>query len=400
MGTATFFTAARMQQIEDSTVVSGLVDVNGHLILKRRDDQTIDAGNVVGPQGPRGYNNLFDFWQLGSPTSTPPSGSVSANTATLVNAATLYFHVIPEGGSSFEGLFRLLKAGSMISVQSAGTPANWVQFTTTSGFSFTGNVASINVMLKDQAGAAVSSERVAVMFTQPTAITATGQMGKGTSAQRDGFYGVPTTDAQRVALANSVPIWFNTQKGWKESYYAPSSLPGLTVRGLKSIAPAGWYPVEGNGPKILLSSNGTIQNMTTGSVFTNWAAPGTAFSWRMGGSDYIEFSSGVVKPKIWGRYRCSISLSIQTGAGTGAFTMVHYTDTGVQAYTYSMSTVTLNTSLQDRFDLSVENVEMLPNESLRAYASNLGGANLGVLGANLASASYFLEYIGPALVSE
>ena len=172
MGNATFFTAARMQQIEDSTVVAGLVDVNGHLLLKRRDDQTIDAGNVVGPQGPRGYNNLFDFWQLTNPTSTPPSGSISANTAALVNAATLYFHVMPEGGSSFEGLFRLLKAGSMISIQSAGTPANWAQFTTTSGFSFTGNVASVNVTLKDQAGAAVSSERVSVMFTQPTAVTA------------------------------------------------------------------------------------------------------------------------------------------------------------------------------------------------------------------------------------
>ena len=172
MGNATFFTAARMQQIEDSTVVAGLVDVNGHLLLKRRDNQTIDAGNVVGPQGPRGYNNLFDFWQLTNPTSTPPTGSISANTASLVNAATLYFHVMPEGGSSFEGLFRLLKAGSMISVQSAGTPANWAQFTTTSGFSFTGNVASVNVTLKDQAGAPVSAERVAVMFTQPTAITA------------------------------------------------------------------------------------------------------------------------------------------------------------------------------------------------------------------------------------
>ena len=108
MGNATFFTAARMQQIEDSTVVAGLVDVNGHLLLKRRDNQTIDAGNVVGP---RGYNNLFDFWQLTNPTSTPPSGSIGANTATLVNAATLYFHVMPEGGSSFKDFSDFLKRG-------------------------------------------------------------------------------------------------------------------------------------------------------------------------------------------------------------------------------------------------------------------------------------------------
>lgn len=45
------FKASRMKQIEDTTVVSGLVDTNGHLLLKTRADETIDAGNVIGPQG-------------------------------------------------------------------------------------------------------------------------------------------------------------------------------------------------------------------------------------------------------------------------------------------------------------------------------------------------------------
>lgn len=96
MATVTVYTAERMKQIEDESVVSGyltvdedlvlvrrdgqeiqagsllgptralletmgdeyvnggLVDVNGHLILSRNGGGTIDAGNVVGPQGPEG----------------------------------------------------------------------------------------------------------------------------------------------------------------------------------------------------------------------------------------------------------------------------------------------------------------------------------------------------------
>lgn len=48
MGSVTVFTSARMQEIEDGTVVSGLVDVNGHLLLKKHDNTEIDAGNVKG----------------------------------------------------------------------------------------------------------------------------------------------------------------------------------------------------------------------------------------------------------------------------------------------------------------------------------------------------------------
>lgn len=54
MATVTGFTAARMQAIEDGTVVDGVVDGSGHLILTKHDDSTIDAGPVVGPTGPAG----------------------------------------------------------------------------------------------------------------------------------------------------------------------------------------------------------------------------------------------------------------------------------------------------------------------------------------------------------
>lgn len=53
MATVTGFTAARMTQIENETVVDGDV-VGDDLILTRRDGVTINAGNVRGPQGIQG----------------------------------------------------------------------------------------------------------------------------------------------------------------------------------------------------------------------------------------------------------------------------------------------------------------------------------------------------------
>lgn len=48
MGSAILFNAARMQAIEDGTIVSGLVDVAGNLILTRHDGTEISAGHVRG----------------------------------------------------------------------------------------------------------------------------------------------------------------------------------------------------------------------------------------------------------------------------------------------------------------------------------------------------------------
>lgn len=53
MATVTGFTAERMLEIENSTIVDGDV-VGDDLILKRRDDATINAGSVRGPVGSPG----------------------------------------------------------------------------------------------------------------------------------------------------------------------------------------------------------------------------------------------------------------------------------------------------------------------------------------------------------
>lgn len=53
MATITGFTAARMQAIEDNTIVSGAI-VGDDLILTKNDTTTVNAGDVRGPAGPEG----------------------------------------------------------------------------------------------------------------------------------------------------------------------------------------------------------------------------------------------------------------------------------------------------------------------------------------------------------
>lgn len=54
MATVTGLTAARMLEIEDASVVDGAVNGSGNLILTTHGGGTIDAGNVIGPEGPPG----------------------------------------------------------------------------------------------------------------------------------------------------------------------------------------------------------------------------------------------------------------------------------------------------------------------------------------------------------
>ena len=73
MATITGFTAARMLEIENESIVDGDV-VGNNLILKRRDNVEINAGNVRGPQGIQG--------NVGPQGVTGPQGPVGLTGAT------------------------------------------------------------------------------------------------------------------------------------------------------------------------------------------------------------------------------------------------------------------------------------------------------------------------------
>jgi microcystin-dependent protein len=65
----------------------------------------------------------------------------------------------------------------------------------------------------------------------------------GSNASRDAYFGIPGTDAERVALANQRITWWNTDTGRAEIYYTLNGLSGLTAPGLAAGFSSGWYPL-------------------------------------------------------------------------------------------------------------------------------------------------------------
>jgi hypothetical protein len=78
-------------------------------------------------------------------------------------------------------------------------------------------------------------------------------IGRGTSTQRDTYYGVPANAAERAALANQKVVWYNTTTNTLEMYFATTGTSGLTVTGI--VQTSGWYPEIGSAfRKIVLST--------------------------------------------------------------------------------------------------------------------------------------------------
>lgn len=64
-------------------------------------------------------------------------------------------------------------------------------------------------------------------------------VGKGTSAERDSRYGVPSTAAEEAALANAKVVWYNTSTNALERYFGKTGTVGLTVTGI--VGNSGWF---------------------------------------------------------------------------------------------------------------------------------------------------------------
>lgn len=76
----------------------------------------------------------------------------------------------------------------------------------------------------------------------PTGPTGPQGVAGGTTAQRDAFYGVPSTEAEKSALANKYPVWYNQDSYELETYRATTGTSGLIATGI--TGPSGWYQLD------------------------------------------------------------------------------------------------------------------------------------------------------------
>lgn len=207
---------------------------------------------------------------------------------------------------------------------------------------------------------------------------------RGTSAQRDSSFGVPASDATRVALANRRVRWWNTDYGWEEQYYAVTGLSGLTVPGLESGIASGWYPV-GAGPKIVLNPGASV-SASAGNNISGWSST----EWHRGGTAFLSYSSGVVTVTMPGRYRVRWRTTLQTGAGE--LDMWLYVGS-----TFANDAWELNSTRFKTVGFEYSDVRITGGDTVRGYV------NAGTCDVHVSSSSqrgeFVVEYIGPRLVT-
>lgn len=215
----------------------------------------------------------------------------------------------------------------------------------------------------------------------------------GTTAERDAAHGVPTTDAGRAFLANLKTVWFNTDLGWSESYYAPQGTVGLTAPALVAGTAAGWYPT-GEGPTSKLYASAQ-QSMTANTYVTLWSAWGTGESVRRGGDEWFTRSlpTGAVVCEKAGNYEVSAMTTQQTGAGT---TVTHILRNGnsISANTNALSSQVTSAPLYQPETAVTAGSSLAVFSAVGSYLLNVATGTVEVRG-------YFhVRYKGPLLVSD
>lgn len=216
---------------------------------------------------------------------------------------------------------------------------------------------------------------------------------RGSESLRNSRYGVPADNAARVSLANRRPLWYNTDRGWLESYYATTGLLGLTG-GLMAGAPSGWYPV-GPGPFIRLRPT-AIYAASTSNAIKNWNGE----VHRQGGSDWFTYdnATGRILVKKPGRYQVQV-WTLQT-SGTGVSNHhVRFLESGVvDIIADGISTPLINTLLT-KVEAHLEHV-LLGNREVELYTHS-GNIDVHSQGSYPTIRGEFnVRYLGPALVAD
>lgn len=444
MGSITGYKADRLQIIENTTIVSGSVTDTGNLVLQTREGAQIDAGYVRGATGAIGPDRPLIAGMVSIFTgSTPPSGwmfcdgaAVSRTTYSELYAAIGTAYGSGDGSTTFNlpdlkgrtpvGLdvtqteFNTLggKGGEKAHVLTIPEmPAHThtvLGFKGVDDLNFSGNTgrlqASDYLTPYDQntsstgGGAAHNNLQpyntvnfvISIGNVGTAAAAAEDYVGRGTTAERDTIFGVPGTDATRVALANRRIVWFNTDLGWEESYFATTGKSGLVVTGLVANASSGWYPTGASAttPAMLWEAQSQVTPAAS-SFIAGWG-------WirKRGGASWWDSDAGGSKVKVLkhGRYSARGWTTQATGSGTSNWHLRQTTTDGTTVVrNVDGNAFPQHPSLYTRVHMEVDDIIIEPGQFIGMFTTN--GGILSHVGSQVMG-QFSLRYLGPPLVME
>jgi hypothetical protein len=283
MATVQGLTKDRMLAIEAASVVSGLVDGSGHLILETHGGSTIDAGDVIGPPGADGATLIIDT-KLGTDVpSTYPTGtslfSVSTDATWPLNDATVLTHKIGTT-RAFQTITKRTTGETHIRAQtSLDAWGSWVVFATSS------DISSLD-------------GRLDIIEAH-------------SGLNRPAFQAVSSVDQTKSGTASSVKINFATEElDLGSDYDSATSRFTAPLDGLYEITGVFASTTTTSGPEIELFKNGTIlyNNVAIGYT-TAYSSFGFTVLVDLVANDYVELyltnNNGVTTTLSGGRCRFS-----------------------------------------------------------------------------------------------
>lgn len=443
MGSISGFSAARLQVLENSSITSGNVTDDGNLVLQTREGAQINAGyvrgftGVVGPDRPliAGMINIFGG-------STPPAGwmfcdgaAVSRTTYSELFAAIGNAYGNGDGSTTFNlpdlkgrvpvGLdltqteFNSLgiKGGEKTHLlTTAEMPSHShtikgysgvddLNFTGLNGaFAASDAVTPFDQQTQSTGGGAAHNNLqpyntvnfiISIGNVGTAAAASEDYIGRGTTAERDTIFGVPSTDPQRVALANRKIVWFNTDTGWEEMYYATTGKPGLTALGLVSQASSGWYPT-GPGPAMLWEPS-TLNVATVNATFLG----GWGWVRKRGGAAWWDSPDGkLVKILRYGRYAVRGWTVQGTGTNTSNWHLrVVGSDMTTIVKNVDGNAFPQNSGLYTRAHMEYDDALLEPNQYVGMYYASTSTVTVHV-GGLAPQGQFSVRYLGPPLVLE